>query len=243
MFVNHRTQGFILKKIDRSENDQLFTIYTKDFGKLEVLGRAIRKISSKLKQGAETFYLSEIEFIQGKNYKTLTDAVLIDKFEQTRKDFDKMRITRQIAEVFDDLVRGQEKDENLWDLLSDAFNRLNKLEIRGWKLEILYYYFLWNLLSILGYGPELYICSLCRKKLEPQKLFFNPREGGVICQNHDKELRLSKKICPETVKILRILLKKDWTTFYRLKITPRDLDSLKAVSGYFLSEISLPKKD
>ena len=76
MFLNYRTKGFIFKKEDRGEADQLFTIYTKDFGKLEILGKAIRKISSKLRSGAETFYLSEIEFIQGKTYKTLTDAIL-----------------------------------------------------------------------------------------------------------------------------------------------------------------------
>ena len=86
MFVHHRTSGFILKKVDRKETDQLLTIYTKDFGKLEILAKAIRKISSKLKSGAEIFYLSEIEFIQGKTRKTLTDAILIEKFENLRKD-------------------------------------------------------------------------------------------------------------------------------------------------------------
>jgi len=68
MFVHYRTQGLILKKEDQGEADLLFTIYTKDFGKLEILGRAIRKISSKLRSGAEIFYLSEVEFIQGKIY-------------------------------------------------------------------------------------------------------------------------------------------------------------------------------
>lgn len=81
MFVHHRTKAIVLKKVDRKEADQLFTLYTEDFGKLTVLGRAIRKISSKLRSGIEIFYLSEIEFIQGKAYKILTDAVLIEKFE------------------------------------------------------------------------------------------------------------------------------------------------------------------
>ncbi len=34
MAIHYRTQGFILEKINRGEADQLFTVYTKDFGKL-----------------------------------------------------------------------------------------------------------------------------------------------------------------------------------------------------------------
>jgi len=44
MFTYYRAQGFILKKEDRGEADRIFTIYTKDFGKLELLAKAVRKI-------------------------------------------------------------------------------------------------------------------------------------------------------------------------------------------------------
>jgi len=60
MFTHYRTQGFILKKADAGEADRLFTVYTKDFGKLELLARAVRKIKSKLRAGLEIFYLSEM---------------------------------------------------------------------------------------------------------------------------------------------------------------------------------------
>ena len=110
MFIHYRSQGFILKKENLSESDQLFTIYTEDFGKLEILGKAIRKIKSKLRSGADIFYLSDIEFIQGKTHKTLTDAIVIEKFENLRKHLKRLQIAYKIAEVFDELVKGQEKD-------------------------------------------------------------------------------------------------------------------------------------
>ncbi|NQU82868.1 MAG: recombination protein O N-terminal domain-containing protein, partial [Parcubacteria group bacterium] len=80
-FTHYRTRGFFLKNEARGEADEIFTLFTSDFGRIRVLGRAIRKITSKLRSGAGLFYYSEIEFIQGKQYKTLTDAVLIDKFD------------------------------------------------------------------------------------------------------------------------------------------------------------------
>lgn len=238
MFIHYRTQGFILKKVDRGEADQLLTIYTKDFGKLEILAKGIRKISSKLRAGVEIFYLSEIEFIQGKTQKTLTDAILIEKFENLRKDLRKLKILYKISEDFDNLVFAQEPDEKIWHLLNEIFEKLNNSKLtKNEKIEIFYYYFIWNLLSILGYQPELYHCIFCQKKLTPKKLFFSAKEGGVICHLCQKSVKLKKEIKPETIKLLRIFLKKDWNTLNRLKIEKKDLNFLKIISDYFLSEI------
>ncbi|MBU4204806.1 recombination protein O N-terminal domain-containing protein [Patescibacteria group bacterium] len=73
MALHYRTIGFVLKKNDIGEADRIFTVFTLDFGKVKISGKAIRKIASKLKGGIDVISLSEIEFIQGKAYKTLTD--------------------------------------------------------------------------------------------------------------------------------------------------------------------------
>ena len=134
MATYYRTQGYVLKKADLREADQLFTVFTKDYGKIKVLGRGIRKIKSKLRAGIDLFYLSEIEFVQGKVYKTLTDAKMIEK----NKDDFKARMEK--AETLDRLLKEPEKDDQIWQLLKDDLD---------------YKYFLWNLLSILGYEISL----------------------------------------------------------------------------------------
>jgi len=239
MFIHYRTQSFILKKIDRGEVDRIFTIYTKDFGKLELLAKAERKIKSKLRGGLELFYLSEIEFIQGKTHKTLTDAILIDKFKNLRRDLKRLAIAYKISEVLDNLVKDQEPDEKIWQLLNEVFSKLNSLEIKNSKLEILYHYFLWNLLSILGYQPELYNCSLCQKKVTPEKLYFSQKEGGLICTSCFRKIGVpsgsGQEVKPETIKILRIILKKDWPTLSKLKIEAKYLKELSLVCGENLS--------
>lgn len=239
MFTHYRTQGFILKKEDRGEADRIFTIYTKDFGKLELLAKAVRKIKSKLRAGLGLFYLSEVEFIQGKAYKTLTDAILINNFKSLRRDSEKLAIAYKVSEVLDGLVKGQEPDEKIWHLLNEIFDKLNnsKLEIRNLGLEILYHYFLWNFLSTLGYQLELYNCALCQKKLAPKDIFFSPKEGGLVCQQCKEKTKAEESIDPNTVKIIRILLKKDWITLERLKVEIKDLKSLKTISDYYLSEV------
>lgn len=283
MFVHYRTIGLIFKKDDRGETDQLFTIYTKDFGKLEILGKAIRKISSKLRSGAELFYLSEIEFIQGKTQKTLTDTILINKFENLREDLKRLRIAYRISEVLDSLIKGPEANEKIWQLLNEAFQRLDTTNLKPITCNLIYHYFLWNLLSILGYELQLYNCAVCQKKLLPEKLYFNPKEGGIICHDCFKKVKLvkedrsssspatlsrgarksgssfdfaaarvadelrsssrfanarvGKEINIETIKILRIILEKNWATLSKLKIEEKYLKELFLLSKSYFSLI------
>ena len=234
MADSYRTEGFILKKSNRGEADQLFTIYTKDFGKIEILGKGIRKIKSKLRSGADIFCFSEIEFIQGKTYKTLTGASTIEKFPNLRKNLIKLRIANKIAEVIDNLIRGQEKDEEIFNFLNDTFKKLNNLSLAICHWSSFYYYFIWNLLSILGYKINLYQCVICHRKLTPQKLYFCPREGGIIDFNCSQKISDKEIISPEIIKIIRLFLKRDWETL--LKIKPNDdyQKPLRAVSeSYF----------
>ncbi len=254
MFEHYRTKGIIIKKEDRGEADQLLTIYTKHFGRLEILAKGIRKITSKLRSATEIFYLSKIEFIQGKTCKTLTDAILIDRFSNLRKDLKGLAVAYKISEICANLIKGEESDENIWHLLNEVFNKLNEPSFP--HLSLLYYFFFWNFISFLGYQPDLFNCVDCQKKLTPTKLYFNPREGGIICEKcfsrqnfgEFKELKSCKKIYPHTknlvvgvepevIKILRLILKGDWNILSRLKIGISDEKSLNIVSKNYLLEI------
>jgi DNA repair protein RecO (recombination protein O) len=155
MFIHHRSPGIVVKKEDRGEADQLLTIYTKDFGKLEILAKSIRKISSKLRSGVEIFYLSEFEFIQGKGYKTLTDAILLEKFANLRDDLSRLKFAYQMADVADDFLRAPESDKEIWNLLLKTLKKINDPKILSEKLPAIYYSFLFNFISLLGYGLSL----------------------------------------------------------------------------------------
>jgi len=240
MFIHHRSQGLILRKTDRGEANQLFTVYTKDYGKLEILGKAIRKIKSKLRSGADLFYLSDIEFIQGKTHKTLTDAILIDKFSQIREKSEKLIIGNKIAEILDSLTGIEERDERIWSLLLKTFRTLNNLKLSIENSQLIYHYFLWKLLTISGYKPELHHCPVCQKKLIPGLLFFNPQEGGVICNNCLKKVKTGEKISPENIKILRFIIAKDWQAISRLKISEKELELLKEISDLYLPYVAKP---
>lgn len=208
MALHYRTRGLIFKKNDKGEADQIFGVYTKDFGKLSIMGRAIRKSASKLRGGADLFYLSDIEFIQGKTQKTLIDAILIDSFFNIKQDFARFQIAHRLAEILDTMIIKEERDEQSWQLINEVFEKLDIWQAKSSKLEILSHYFYWNLSAILGYRPVLTSQSLANQPI-------------------DEDL----------AKILKLFLQKDWPLLMRLKIQPNHYDLLQNISEWYNKDI------
>jgi len=242
MAIHYRTKGFILKKSNLREADQIFTVFTKDFGKIKILARAIRKIKSKLRSRADLFYLSELEFIQGKTYKTLTNVIALNKFKDIMNDLDRIENIQKIADSLDYLVYKEEKDKQIWDLLNEALERLSNKPGLSVPISrayyIIYHYFLWNLLSTLGYQIDLYNCIACEKKLSPLKLYFSPDEGGILCSNCSDRAKKKIEISPEIIKILRIFQKKDWNILSKLKIQNSQKEQLESISELNLRSLA-----
>ena len=239
MATKYKTRGFVFRKYDRSEFDQSFSVFTQNFGRLELNGRAIRKTISKLRANVDLFFLSELEFIQGRNAKTLTDVKALEKFNNIFQDLDRFKMANKIGEIFDSFVRGQEKDENLFDLLTKTFVELNNVQIGGFKLQVLYYYFLWSALSYFGYCPEVQKCNVCRQKLNPYSVYFSDKLGGAVCKKCLAHDGAAVKINSDIIKILRLIFEKKWEIIRKLKIEPNSHVLFQKISdNYYLYILS-----
>lgn len=236
-FIHYRTQGLVLSKEEKGEKDQVFNLFTEEFGYLEILGKGIRKITSKLRPNMELFSFSEIEFIQGKIHKTLTDAILIEKFKNIKKDFQRLETIFKIAEIINFFSNQEEKDKKVWDLLIKTFQELDKPNLSIDQVSLIFLFFFWNFISLMGYKPELYLCSQCQKKLLPETLWFNPQQGEILCwrclKNFSQEELKLEEIKVETIKFLRILVEGNWKFLNHFQIEKDVLQNLEKISSSY----------
>jgi DNA repair protein RecO (recombination protein O) len=181
MFTHHRTQALILEKRDIGEADQIITFYTLDFGKVSARGRSIRKGGSKLKMNASLFSLVEIEIIQGKNFNTLTDVILISSFQKAKKSLAKLSLLYRISETTLKLIHEQEKDEKIFSLLLNTFQEIESQKLSKENLKIIWCRYSFQLLYFLGYRVYTKECIFCNKKIE-KDCYFSPKEKGAVCK-------------------------------------------------------------
>jgi len=224
----YSTEGIVIKEIDYREADRFFTIFTKDFGKIKVFGKGIRKIKAKLRGGLQVFNHIYLEFIQGKYFFTATEAVCKDSFLPIKKNEEKLKTALFLSDIIDGLIK-EEKDERIWFLILEIFKKIEDPEFFGEKLEIFIFCFEWELFDMLGYHPELYKCVNCRERLKEGDLSFSVINGGVLCPQCKGKDKGAILISVDNLKILRLILGKRKEILQKLKINKKN-DQLKLIT-------------
>jgi DNA repair protein RecO (recombination protein O) len=240
MAVEYVATGLVFLTKDRREADRVFSVFTREFGRVELLGRSIRKIASKLKGGVELFSVCELSFVQGKNQKTLTDAVFSRRFSAICASPEKYSVALQAGNFLDAMVKGPQRDEVLWNRLADFFSKLNDANHdypEPWRWH---WYFFWSVISAMGYRPEVSKCSGCRQSLRPELLYFSMARGGAVCQScaAPEDMRIND----DAVKILRLMISHDWETVMKVAMPDSSKNIFQVMSNhysrYLLSEHS-----
>ncbi len=146
-----KTEGIILKSVDANEVDRLLTIYSAKLGKVNISARGVKKTESKLRYSIEPISYVEMILVKGKNFLILKDAVILDQFLSIKKDLEKIKIARKIADLIDEAIAGEEKDEEVWKLILKTFKSLNAHLLEPKKILK---QFEKKLIVVLGYSAE-----------------------------------------------------------------------------------------
>lgn len=232
MSIHCSTQAIVLGYQEKGEGDRVVTIFTQNFGRLDVLVKGMRKMKSKLRGGLPLFSISEIRFVEGKSWKRLTDSVLVQEFDSLKKELDKITLASKAADVFKSLVKGEQKEDRIWSLLLDFFSCLDSNS----RIDLLYPYFCWNLVALLGYEPELYQCLVCRNSLNPGGLNFS-NKGGLVCSKCVSDKQDLMVVQANTVKVIREALKRNPQDFLKIKVRPEVKKEVEQVTEFYLSSL------
>ena len=104
----------------------MFTIYTKDFGKITVEAQGVKKESAKLKGHLEPLLPARIGFVTSKRGMRLVYASMRDFWPGVRQDLGKLIIAFRMADAIDEMCLEGERDENVWNEILKSFLLLGK---------------------------------------------------------------------------------------------------------------------
>ena len=146
-----KTEAIILKSADSNEVDRLLTIYSEKLGKINISAKGVKKAESKLRYSIEPISYTGMILVEGKNFLILKDAVIIDQFLKIKKDLDKVKIAGKLADLIDEAIIGEERDEDIWKLAKNTFKGINEDKI---PLKSAITDFRRSLIGLLGYNPD-----------------------------------------------------------------------------------------
>lgn len=147
MSLTFKTNGIILKSKDFKETDRLYTIYTANYGKQILRAQAVKKMNSKLAGHLEPLSKTNLFIVEAKGFKKIAGAQMLNNYHNIKQDLQKLNYTLYCLEIFDALVKENEKDEELYKLLENFlfWSNTNKVTILTSKSFII------KLLKLSGY--------------------------------------------------------------------------------------------
>ncbi len=169
--------GFIIKRVNFGEADRFITVYSQNHGKLELLAKGVRKITSRRSSLIEPLHLIKFHSVKGKNNYILTEAELLRGFHDSQITLEQLSCRFLLCELMDKLCPLHQHNTVIFELLKDTLNRLERGQIRANLHD-----FQINLLTELGYWSESqkfrdehevrnFIESIIEKRLKT-KLYF-----------------------------------------------------------------------
>ena len=153
----YKTQGIVLGSRPFDETGKLVALLTRDCGKIRVIAKGAKRLTSKFGGRLEVFTVLEMSLVEGRNLDILSQAEALEWFGPLRCDSEKLSAGFYFIRIIDRATVDHQKNYDLFRLLYYSLKKLNDGEARGEVIK----YFETNFLKVEG---------LFRQKIAPDIL-------------------------------------------------------------------------
>ncbi len=237
--MDYKYTGIILGKKDVGETDRIYTIYTLESGKIRVLAKSVRKANAKLAGFLENFNLAEIFIAKSQGMGKITGSLVINNFSEIKNNLETVRAVFDSIGLLNKMIKDESGDPKTFKLLREYLETMNEIakENNQDKNEIISLGFSFKFFEELGYKIEVGNCAFCQEKIKEGNNFFDPQQGGIVCEKCLSNLKTRIRANTNAIKILRIFFQNNLKSLIKLKVDKKDLDNLKIIEREFLKWI------
>ena len=170
----YKAEGIILKRKNIGEADRIITIFTNEYGKLRVIAKGVRKISSRRGPHLEVFTHVQVMIHSGKTFESISEVVPIRAFDNIRKDLKRVSLAYYLCDLVDNLLAERQEHRDVFGLLIDAMGQIEDLDVNTLysKSKLFTLELLWTLgflprnKSLNGQALQAFIETITERKLK-----------------------------------------------------------------------------
>lgn len=162
-------EGIILKRTNFGEADRMLTVLTKNLGKISVIARGVRKITSRRAGNVELLNLVKIGLFKGKGY-TLTEAQSIKTFPRIKSNLAISTAGFHILELINKFLPENDPNPAIYalvkEILDEFENSPRQIILRAFEIKILKATGFWSI-SKINWADKKIISLLKKLENEP----------------------------------------------------------------------------
>ncbi len=234
--MNDFAEAIILKQSDYRERDVLFTVLTKEYGKLSFVANGARKLTSKNASKIYPYTVARLSFdyVPSKTMFRLKTAETITMNRRIHEDLTKSSVAAILCEMVDALTMF-ESQSNLsqeYALLKKGLNDVNSGYDEGTVLSL----FISDLLTMFGSAPDVDECTVCQKKTVRA---LSVKAGGFLCEEHalmmdvpfskSEDLKRFRLLCKATLNRIELVCNTSLATMEDVSILVEFFESYTGI--------------
>ncbi len=174
----YKAKGLIIKSYRLGETDKIIKIFTPDDGLISAVAKGAFNIKSKFSGRLELYNIVDGEFSLGKNLDIISQAEVLEIFENISNDFLKFNYLQLISELILKTQTERVPSYNLFKLTYLIIKRINDIEYGDeLPLQVLIIFYMINFLKITGHAPMLESCTVCGRDFFEK---VNERKGSIV---------------------------------------------------------------
>jgi DNA repair protein RecO (recombination protein O) len=197
----------VLRTFKSGEADRVVVLWTRNFGKVRVLAKGVRKTTSRLGATLETLAYVKADLVKTRGEFYIARHVAHkERLSTLRGSYSRISAGYAVVEAIDAIPSDGVADEAIFDLLTRV---LLTLDDESYDPTLIPASFFFRLLALDGSEPVVDACVNCGR-LEPL-VAFDAGVGGTLCDNCRQGLSLSR----DALTLIRRMLGGDLASVLR----------------------------
>lgn len=226
-----KTQGLVLRITDYNDTDAFLTILTRDYGKLTVKARGLRRKRSPLIAACQLLSYGEFTLFEYRGAYVINEASVVEAFRNLRADLEKLSMGSYFAQAAELISQEDCPSPELLSLVLNSLYALDKL-----KLSEVLVKFVFELRAacIAGYTPDLSGCYICGN---PEPDLFDVFTGRLKCSGCAgvDASGLMLPITPGMLAAMRYVIHCDEKKLYQFEISQESAVRLACLTESFFT--------
>ena len=125
----YKVEAIILKRRNVGETDRIITVFTKEYGKLRVIAKGIRRITSRRAPHLEIFNRATLLLHQGKTLDIVTEVMLLDGFQHIRSNLLLVNAGYYACELVDVLLPERQEHRDVFETFKNHLRQLDSSKL------------------------------------------------------------------------------------------------------------------
>lgn len=223
----YKAEGVVLARRNLGEADRTLTVLTREFGKLVLKAKAVRKTTSRLAGKLEPFTHARFLLARGRALDVVAQVEVVHPHRELRADLVRVGHAWLVAEMTDRLIPEAEPHPEVFARLVAALELVERFEP-----AVAAAWYILSLLDALGYRPATDHCPVCGRPPVPSDVW-SPSLGGFCCSRCGSEDPRYRRLGREAASTLRFLLAASGEEAAQIRMHPSVASRLlRAVVAY-----------